>query len=149
MKSAADLEQFLLHGKFLCLHECENRMTDVEAKSRTGTKHTACWPNGTNSFLKNQNLFFCFGRETPQVDQGLLIHEVSRSHSDTPHSVGLIWTVIRSSQRPLPDNTQRPQQTNIYALGGIWTHNPSKRAAADPRLRPRGHWDRRRDKTVV
>ena len=26
--------------------------------------------------------------------------------------------------------------------GGIRTHNPSKRAAADPRLRPRGHWDR-------
>jgi hypothetical protein len=25
--------------------------------------------------------------------------------------------------------------------GGIRTHNPSKRAAAEPRLRPRGHWD--------
>ena len=32
--------------------------------------------------------------------------------------------------------------TNIHALGGIRTHNPSKRAAADLRLRPRGHWDR-------
>jgi hypothetical protein len=32
--------------------------------------------------------------------------------------------------------------TNIHVLGGIRTHNPSKRAAADPRLRPRGHWDR-------
>ena len=31
--------------------------------------------------------------------------------------------------------------TNIHALGGIRTHNPSKRAAADLRLRPRGHWD--------
>jgi hypothetical protein len=26
--------------------------------------------------------------------------------------------------------------------GGIRTHNPSKRAAVDPRFRPRGHWDR-------
>jgi hypothetical protein len=26
--------------------------------------------------------------------------------------------------------------------GGIRTHNPRKRAAEDPRLRPRGHWDR-------
>jgi hypothetical protein len=26
-------------------------------------------------------------------------------------------------------------------MGGIRTHDPSKRAAADPRLRPRGHWD--------
>jgi hypothetical protein len=32
--------------------------------------------------------------------------------------------------------------TNIHALGGIRTHNPSKRAAADLRLRPRGNWDR-------
>jgi len=26
------------------------------------------------------------------VDQGLLTLEVSRSHSDTPHLVGLLWT---------------------------------------------------------
>ena len=26
--------------------------------------------------------------------------------------------------------------------GGIRTHSLSRRAAADPRLRPRGHWDR-------
>ena len=32
--------------------------------------------------------------------------------------------------------------TNIHAPGGIRTHNPSKRAAVDPRLRPRGHRDR-------
>ena len=34
------------------------------------------------------------------------------------------------------------QETDIHAPGGIRTHDPSKRAAADPRLRPRGHWDR-------
>ena len=32
--------------------------------------------------------------------------------------------------------------TNIYAPAGIRTRNPSKRSAADPRLRPLGHWDR-------
>jgi hypothetical protein len=32
--------------------------------------------------------------------------------------------------------------TNIHAPGKIRTHNPSKRAAEDPRLRPHGHWDR-------
>jgi hypothetical protein len=41
------------------------------------------------------------------------------------------------SQRPLPNNTQHSQETNIYAPGGIRTRNPSKRATADPRLRPR------------
>ena len=40
------------------------------------------------------------------------------------------------------DNTQHSQQTDIHAPGGIQTHNPSKRSAADPRLRPRGHRDR-------
>jgi hypothetical protein len=34
------------------------------------------------------------------------------------------------------------KRPNIHALGGIRTHNPSKRAAVHPRLRPRGHSDR-------
>ena len=50
--------------------------------------------------------------------------------------------MIDPSYRPLPDNTQHSQQTNIHAPCGIRTRNPSKRAAADPGLRPRGHWDR-------
>ena len=60
-----------------------------------------------------------------------------------------------TTDRPLPHNTQHSQQadlclttqhsqqTNIHAPSGIRTHNPSKRAAADPRLRPRGHRGRR------
>jgi hypothetical protein len=35
------------------------------------------------------------------------------------------------------------QGTNIHAPCGIQTRDPSNRAAADLRLRPRGHWDRR------
>jgi len=50
--------------------------------------------------------------------------------------------VIGPTQRPLPDNTQHSQQTDIHAPGGILTHNLSGRAAADLRLRPRGNWDR-------
>ena len=46
------------------------------------------------------------------------------------------------SQRPLPNNTRHSQQTKINAPGGIRTHDLSRRAAADLRLRPRGHWDR-------
>ena len=34
--------------------------------------------------------------------------------------------------------------TDIHAPGGVRTHNPIRRVAADLRLRPRGHWDRRR-----
>ena len=36
------------------------------------------------------------------------------------------------------------QNTNIHAPGGIRTHDPSKRAAEDPSLRPHGHWDRQK-----
>jgi hypothetical protein len=49
--------------------------------------------------------------------------------------------VISPSQRPLPDNTQHSQQRDIHARAGIRTHNPSKQVAADPCVRPRGHWD--------
>jgi hypothetical protein len=38
-------------------------------------------------------------------------------------------------QRPLPDNTQHSQETGFHAPGRIRTHNPRKRAAADPRLK--------------
>jgi hypothetical protein len=38
--------------------------------------------------------------------------------------------VISPTQKPLDDNTQH-RQTDIQAPGGIQTHNPSKRAAAD------------------
>jgi hypothetical protein len=37
--------------------------------------------------------------------------------------------------------TTLTRNKHIHARGGTWTHNPSKLAVADPRLRPRGHWD--------
>ena len=78
-----------------------------------------------------------------QPPVGLLIHEVSRSHTTTHHNrYDSSGRVIGSSQRPPPDNTQHSQQTDLHAVGGIRTHNLSRRAAADLRLRPRGHWDR-------
>jgi len=77
--------------------------------------------------------------QQPRVGQGLLTVEASRSHSDTPHSVGLPGQVIIPSQRPLPDNTQLAQKTDTHIPGGIPTHNPSKQAAAYSRLRTRSH----------
>jgi hypothetical protein len=50
--------------------------------------------------------------------------------------------VISPSQRPLPDNTQHSQRTDIHGPGGIRTRNPSKRAATDPRRRLRDQRDR-------
>jgi len=39
-------------------------------------------------------------------------------------------------------HTRYSQETDIYAHGGLRTLNPSKRAPAGPRRRPRGQWDR-------
>jgi hypothetical protein len=38
------------------------------------------------------------------------------------------------SQKPLPDNTQHSQETDIRAPGGIPGRNPSRPAVADPLL---------------
>jgi hypothetical protein len=50
--------------------------------------------------------------------------------------------VIALSQRTLLGNKQHSQQTNIHAPGGIRFHSLSRRAAAELRLGPCGHWDR-------
>jgi len=79
----------------------------------------------------------------PNAGHGLLVLEVSRSHTTTHHSrQDSSGRVTSPSQRPLPDNTQHSQQTNIHAPGGIQTHDLSRRTG-DQCLRPRGHWDRR------
>ena len=51
-------------------------------------------------------------------------------------------TANRNKQRPLPDSTQHPQETDIHAFCGIQTHNSSKRVAAGLRLRQHGHCHR-------
>jgi hypothetical protein len=61
---------------------------------------------------------------------------------DTPHSVVLLWT----SNQPVAE-TSTWQHTTLTRDRHSCpkrdrTHNPSKRSAADPRLRPHGHWDR-------
>ena len=84
--------------------------------------------------------FVCFWRDSPPVDHGLLVHEVSRSHTRTHHSrEDSSGRVTSSSQRPLPYNTQHSQHKNFHDPGGFRNHNLSRRAAADLRLRSRGH----------
>ena len=61
-------------------------------------------------------LFVCFSCDSPQWASG---------------------RAMSSSHRPLPDNTQHSQQTDIHAPGGIRTHNLKRWAAADLHLRPR------------
>ena len=61
---------------------------------------------------KGYYFLFVFWRDSPPVGQGLLIHEVSRSHTTTHHrQQDSYGRVISSTQRPLPDNSQ---QINTY-----------------------------------
>jgi hypothetical protein len=77
----------------------------------------------------------------PNAGYGLLIHEVFKiTHNDAPQSVGLLWTGDQSVAET--SNWQHTTKTDIQAPGGIGTHNLSRQAAVDLRLRPRGHWDR-------
>jgi len=76
--------------------------------------------------------------QQPLVSQGLLIIEASRSHSDTPH-----LDECPAQRRGFYLTTHNiHKRQDIHAPGGIRARYPSKRTAADPRLRPRGHWDR-------
>jgi hypothetical protein len=63
------------------------------------------------------------------------------THNDAPQSVGLPWT---SDQLVAETSTLQhtTHTTNIHAPGGIRTHDHSRRAAVDLRLRPCDHWDR-------
>jgi len=74
----------------------------------------------------------------PPVGQDHLIVESSWSHSHTHQHTrqDSSGRVSIPTQKPLPDNTQHSQQTDIHAPGGIRNHHPSKRAAEDPRLCP-------------
>ena len=79
--------------------------------------------------------------QQPLVGHGLLIIEVSRSHSDTPHSVGLLWTSDQlHAETSTWQQTLQSQEKEIYTIGGIRTLNPSKRTAANPRLNRNRRW---------
>jgi len=89
-------------------------------------------------------LFFIFlGRDSPHWARASSF-TMFLNHTQRRTTVGRTTSerMISSSQRPLPDNTQHIKQTDIHASGGILTHNFSRRAPADLRLGPRGHWDR-------
>ena len=79
--------------------------------------------------------FFCSMASQTPVGQGLPIIEASRSHTTT-HTVGRRRRDLYLTMQNIHN------RQNIHAPGGIRTRNPSTRAAADPRLRPRARWDK-------
>jgi len=90
-------------------------------------------------------VLFFIARNPQWTSQGRLVIEASRSHSDIPQSVALLWTSdqpdAKTSISRKHTHTQHSQQTDIHASDGIRARNLSRRMAVDPHLRPRGHWD--------
>jgi hypothetical protein len=97
------------------------------------------YPNGASLHCK---IFFFNGSTAPWGPRPPLFLRLHHQiFLDTPHSVGLLWM-----RDQLVAETSTWQHTTLtrdryLCPGGIRTDNPSKRAAADPRLRPHGHWD--------
>jgi len=63
------------------------------------------------------------------------------THSDAPQSVRLLWTSDQLITETSTYTIQNTHNRHIHAPGGIRTHDLSRRAAVDLRLRPRGHWE--------
>jgi hypothetical protein len=74
--------------------------------------------------------------------EGVYFHLITHTHTHT--TVGRAPLDEGSARRRDPyltTQTLYKRQTSMPP-GGIATHDPSKRSAADLRLRPPGHWDR-------
>ena len=77
------------------------------------------------------------------VRQGLLVINASRSHTDTPYSVGLLWT----SDQPDAEIYTRQHTTQRRDRHPCPRRNSNQESqqvcgTSDPRFRPRGHSDR-------
>ena len=113
------LDEWSAHRRdlYLTTNNTHNRQTSMPAdrirtcipSKRTTTKYTV-WS------LRYNFCLFLVNSPPPSVGQGLFIHELSRSHTTTHHTQqDSSGRVIIPTQRPLPDNTQHSQQTDIHA----------------------------------
>ena len=107
----------LCHVKFFNLLFYVNEDENIMLVSDDGMSHlnTLNFVDICRRLLIQRNkiiFFFCMAQQ-PIVGQGLLIIEASPSHSDTPHSVGLLLT----SDQP---------------VAGTTTHNTHKRQTSMP-----------------
>ena len=71
------------------------------------------------------------------LGQALLFIEASRSHSEKPHLLGLLWTI---NQPGAYTHNIHNRRASMPPSGFETTI--SRRTAADPNLRLRGHWNR-------
>ena len=96
------------------------------------------FPAGAVIFLLSTAFsLFLDSNQLPRV-RGFMI-----TLNDAPQSVGILWTNDQSvaETSTWQKHNSHNRQTSMPP-GGIRTHDRSRRAAVDLRIRPRGHWAR-------
>ena len=92
---------------------------------------------------------------TCQLPSVFFFHGATAPSGSGPHFRGFTITLRHTTFGRTPMDEWSARRRDLYLTthnkhkrqtsvppGGIRTHNPNRRAAADPRLRPRGHCDR-------
>ena len=96
----------------------------------------------TTLCMEHYYTFVCFWRNSPQLTRTFSFFRFldnTKRHTTVGRTPLDEWSARR---RALYVTTQHSKQTDKHAPSGIRIHNLSKLAAADARLRQRGHWDR-------
>ena len=122
-----------------CIHTYLHTYVHIHTHTRTCMHYiTLFYLHTTHIHIGiHKYIHFFFHGATAPSGPWLLIFEASRLHSVTHTRYDSSGGRISPTQRPL-----HSQEADIHKPCGIRTHNPSKWAAVDPPLRPRGHWDR-------
>jgi hypothetical protein len=106
-------------------HEGHSTVGEWKGSGRVvaGERHGMC-----------ESVFNTAGERHGMCESAFII-KASRSHSDTPHSVGLLRTINQpDAETFIKQHTTLT--TDIQVSCGIRTRIRSKRTAADPHLRP-------------
>jgi hypothetical protein len=116
---------------------CNVKRHSVWNDSQTPHEHRsviASGQRGHNCTIFTTRLRYFPNGSTSPMGHGLLIAQVPRSYSDTPHSV----ENLQKSDGPVTEISTWHRTTikrgNIHGPGGIRTRNPSKQAAVDQRF---------------
>jgi len=98
--------------------------------------------NESSHYIVRKRLHCFLMAHQPQLGQRLLIIKASLSHLDTPHSIGLLWMSDRSDAETSTWQHTTLTRERFPCLRRDSNSQSQQRVTADPRFRPRGHWDR-------
>jgi hypothetical protein len=130
---------FATECKYITLHQCSQKIFPRGSLMVSTNNHRTSYSCPCTYGVRT--IFFFIERQW-LCDRASAVSRLhDRRHTHTRY--GSSGRVISPTQRPLPDNTILTKKQTSMPLGRFEPAIPSKRTAADPRLRPRDQWDRR------